>query len=239
MSTPTRRRLPIVLTVVGALVLGLGAVATIGWCSLMGCTVLSEPFEPDGAEATRARVPAQREVDALATRLAARHEVLASTRMDGCSTGQNNWKVKDTYSHECSVGAARVLAVAADDDAVAGALLAAHRELRAEGCESGEGLDAVEAQYWSADNPLVQSEGAAALPRTSYTCSPDLEVEVRPTSAREAGEDPGTALGSWFPSDVTLSGRPFGAEDAEAVRSSGAALALVVTVSKGYYRTEF
>jgi hypothetical protein len=239
--TRTRRRLPVVLTVVGALVLGLGAVATLGWCSVMGCTVLSERFRPDGEEAVRARAAASSDIARVAGELASGHPVIAATTLDDCLSGQNNWKVKDTYSHECFVRDSRVLDLATSDEEVGPALDAFDGALRARGCEpslSG-GLARVRAEYWSADNPNVVREGAAGLPETAYDCPDGVRIEARPSSAASRQDDPRLALGPTSAGSDLLGGEPYDAADVAALRGSGSALALVVTVSRGYYRTEF
>lgn len=240
--SPTRtRRLPIVLTVVGALVLGLGAVATLGWCSVMGCTVLSERFRPDGEEATRARAAAKADLERVAGELAAGHPVIAATTLDDCLSGQNNWKVKDTYSHECFVRDSRVLDVAASTEEVGPALDAFDELLRSRGCTSSlsGGLAQVRAEYWTPDNPNVVREGAAGLPEAAYDCPDGTRVETRPTAATATGGDAETVLGRVAAGSTVLGGAGYDARDVAAVQDSGSALALVVTVSRGYYRTEF
>lgn len=239
--TRTRRRLPIVLTVVGALVLGLGAVATLWWCSAMGCTPFSESFEPDGADATRSRKAALVDLDRFAVALAAGRPVLAATRADDCLTGQNNWKVKDTYSHECFVRDSRVLDLAASTDEVGPALDAFDDTLRSRGCEPSlaGGLAAVREEYWSPDNPNVVREGAAGLPEAAYDCPDGTRVETRPTAAAATGADADAVLGPVLAGSEVLGGSGYDTQDVASVKDSGSALALVVTVSRGYYRTEF
>lgn len=239
--TRTRRRLLVVSSVVAALVLGLGAVATLGWCSVAGCTAFGERFEPDGAEATRARAAASAELDRVAGELAEGHPVLAAATLDDCLSGQNNWKVKDTYSHECFVRDSRVLDLAATTEEVGPALDVFDGVLRARGCAPSlsEGLARVRDEYWTPDNPNVVREGAAGLPETAYDCPDGLRVEARPSAASSTQEDPRLALGPTSAGPEVLGGEPYDAADVAALRASGSALALVVTVSRGYYRTEF
>lgn len=239
--TRTRRRLLVVLTVIGALVLGLGAVATLGWCSVMGCTVFSERFRPDGAEATRARAAASADLARVADELAADHPVIAATTLDDCLSGQNNWKVKDTYSHECFVRDSRVLDLAASTEEVGPALDAFDGVLRSRGCTPSRfgGLADVREVYWTEGNPNVVREGAAGLPETAYDCPDGVRVEARPSAAASRQDDPRLALGPISAGPDLLGGEPYDAADVAALRDSGSALALVVTVSRGYYRTEF
>ncbi|PKW25988.1 hypothetical protein [Phycicoccus duodecadis] len=241
-ETPRRRsRLPIVLTVVGAIVLGLGAVGALAWCSTFGCTVLSEDFEPHGEEAVRARAEATAALAEAGASLAKGHPVLAATTLDDCLAGQHNWKVRDTYSHECFVRDSRVLELAATDAEVGPALTDFDATVRGRGCEAspGGGLDAVRTQYWSPTNPNVVREGAAGLPRAAYDCPDGSRVEARPTGADTRDTDPAAALGPDLAGNDVLSGDRYDAADLASVRASRASLALVVTVSRPYYRTRF
>ncbi len=247
-TTPPRRRLHVALVVVTAVVLGLGAAATLAFCSVFGCTVFSERFEPQGDEATegraRARVVALQAADAVTVG----RQVLASATVDGCDAGQNGWKRKDTYSHECFVVASRTMVVVASGgfDAVGEGLTATDALVRAQACAPsyGKDLDEVRAEYWRPDHAGVRRSGAAGLPGARYECAadPDLEpgsvvVEVKPTSARAPTTT--TAVFGHFWLDETIAGSWYGDEQAAAVTASGVELAVVVTVRVGYYDTTF
>lgn len=237
----SRRRLPTVLTVVAGIVLALGAVGTLAWCSTFGCTILSERFAPQGGEAQEARAGARAELERSAAMLASGHRVITATTLDDCISGQNNWKIKDTYSHECFVRDSRVLALAATEPQVGPALTAFDAAVRAVGCVASlaGGLEQVRAEYWTPSNPNVTREGAAGLPMAAYDCPDGTRVEVRPSAATTRGNDALVVLGPDLTGSEVLGGRRYGQEDLAAVRASGASLALVVTLSRCYYRTRF
>ena len=240
-ARPRHRVLTAVLLTVALVGAGVVAVAVLGFCSVFGCTLFSEDFEPHGQEATTARVAATTAVAQLADRVVAGREVLADATADGCTSGQNNWKRKDTYSHECSVVDSRVVMVTTNREAVAEGLAAADAELRDLGCAPASprgGLDRVRDEYWTVDNPQVVRYGAAGLPGATYTCAGGVTVLVKPTSDREASTEPEIALASAFLDDE-ISRSWYTAEDLTTVRESGAALALVVTADRTYYRTRF
>lgn len=234
-------RRSVVLAVVGALVLGVGAVAVLGWCSVLGCTFAEERFEPDGAQASRARTDALAGLDRQLGVLSGGRTVLARASSDDCLRGQNNWKVKDTYSHECFVRESRVVVLAHGEDEVEPALDAYDRLLRDQGCVASlsGGLSRVRAEYWSPDNPNVAREGAAGLPMAAYDCPDGSRVETRPTAASATGADADAVLGRLAVGPEVLGGSGYDEEAVTALRDSKAALALVVTASRGYYRTTF
>jgi hypothetical protein len=236
-----RKVLTTVLVVLALATTGVVAVGALAYCSVFGCTFFSEDFEPNGPTATAARADAVGEVRALADELVAGREVLATATADGCIRGFNDWKRKDTYSHECSVVDSRLVLVAAERDAVADGLTAADAALGEAGCSPtypGSGLDRVRDEYWNDANPQVRRLGAAGLPGATYSCPGGLAVDVAPTSAQERegarplSSDPvfldEVIHEDWFtPADVT------------ALRQSGAELALLVTAKSTYYRTRF
>lgn len=237
----TRRTLAVVVLVVGLLVLGAGAVAVLGFCSVFGCSALAEDFEPHGQRAIAARAAATGDVGRLADRLVAGRPVLADASADGCTTGQDNWKRKDTHSHECSVVDSRVVLVTTDVEAVADGLTAADAALREAGCRpvsARSGLDRVRDEYWAGRDPQARRRGAAGLPDARYTCAGSLTVEARPTSAQGDSTDLGVALAPEL-FDDTLASSWYTAEDLRALRASRARLAMVLTVKDGYYRTRF
>lgn len=233
------------IVLVSLLVSGLGVVAlgAIAWCSFFGCTFFSEDFEPQGEEATRAREEAVREVAALADGASVDGRVLATGTRDGCTTGQNDWKRKDTYSHECTVEHSRlVVAVGAGaHDAVADGLTAADATLRRAGCAPSTwgGLERVRDEYWTDRNPNVARDGAAGLPSARYECGGDVEVEVEPTSARGASGRAELLGAGGEGLDEILAKDWYAEEDVRALRESDAELALVFTASRTYYRTRF
>lgn len=235
------RVLVVVLAVAGVLSLGAAAVGVVAYCSFAGCTWRAEPFEPDGERATAARSAATAQVSALADRLAAGHEVLADATADGCTSGQNNWKRKDTYSHECSVLDSRLVLVTSERDAVADGLTAADAALAQAGCRPAwerSGLDRVRDEYWNQQNPQVQEHGAAGLPEATYTCAGGLEVAVTPSSAGARASEPPVSAAPVFFDDV-LHEDWYTPADAATLERSGAALALAVTARSTYYRTRF
>jgi len=237
----THRTLSIVLVVVGSVLLGVVAVGALGYCSVFGCTFFSEEFEPHGEEASAARATATSGTAALADRFVSGRDVVADATADGCTAGQNNWKRKDTYSHECSVVESRVMLVTPDRAAVADGLTTADAALRELGCAPAStrgGLDRVRDEYWDEGNPQVARYGAAGLPGAVYTCPDDRSVVVQPTSAREPSSQPDIALASaGFEDEISRSW--YTRADASALVRSGAELALVVTVRQPYYRTRF
>ena len=235
------RVLVVVLAVAGLLSLGVGAVGVLAYCDFVGCTLGSEEFEPNGDEARTARAAATAEVAALADRVVAGHEVLADGTVDGCIRGFNDWKRKDTYSHECSVADSRLVLVTSEHDAVAGGLTAADAGLRAAGCRPvtpRSGLERVRDEYWSEANPQVRQRGAAGLPGGSYSCPGGVTVEVQPTSSEESVGTMAPASDPVFLDDV-LHEDWYTPADVTTLRGSGAALALVVTARSTYYRTRF
>lgn len=245
---PTRRLLPTILAVVAAALLAVGAVGALALCSVFGCTVFSEDFEPDGEEATRSRALAEGAATRTLDSVTAGRPVLAEAGVDGCRLGQNNWKIKDTYSHECVVVASRTVLVVADGgfDEVGEGLSATDAAVRAHGCTArSRGLAEVRAEYWSQGNPQVEREGAAGIPGAAYECADLAEVspgtvrlEVDPTSARTVRSDASGVFGpTWV--DLALRDEWYTEADAAAVVGSGAALAVVHTVRVGYYDTEF
>lgn len=235
-----RRVLRIVLVSLAVLVAGAGAVGVIGYCSVFGCTFFSEDFEPQGERATRARAAAVPAVADLADRASADGRVIARATRDGCTSGENNWKRKDTYSHECAVEASRVVVIATERSAVTDGLTAVDARVRGLGCEPSGwgGLDRVRDEYWDEGNPNVAREGAAGLPSARYDCGDGRELLVRPTGAQEPGPAGSLqATGGFF--DDVLVDDGFDDADLATLRASDAQLAVVVTVSEGYYRTEF
>jgi hypothetical protein len=240
-ARPAHRTLTIVLVVLGLVLLGVVAVGVLGYCSVLGCTFLSEDFEPQGEQATAARATATAGTADLAGRFVAGREVIADATADGCTTGQNNWKVKDTYSHECSVVDSRVVLVTTDREAVDDGLTAADAALRDLGCAPASprgGLDRVLSEYWHERNPQVERYGAAGLPGAVYQCTDERVVEVEPTSNREPSSQPEIALASAF-FDDDISRHWYTDADTAALDRSDAELALVVTVREHYYDTRF
>lgn len=236
-----RRVLATVLVVLALVTAGVVTVGVLGYCSVFGCTFFSEDFEPDGEEATAARAAATAEASALVDRISLGYEVLADGTADGCSVGQNNWKRKDVYSHECSVVESRALLVTDDPAAVADGLTAMDAVLRDLGCAPdgpGGGLDRVRDEYWHDDNPQVRQRGAAGLPGAWYTCPQGLTVLAQPTSDGEPSSDPEAAFGSRS-SGEPITGSWYTAADVAALKASGAQLALVMRVEQPYYRTRF
>ena len=241
MTRPARRTLTVVLVVVGLVVLGVAAVGVLGYCSVFGCTLFAEDFEPYGDEATAARARAGVDTAALADTLVAGREVLATAHADGCVSGQNNWKIKDTYSHECSVLDSRLVPVTTDSDAVGEGLTAADTALVRAGCAPAyprSGLDRVRDEYWNEQNPQVRQLGAAGLPGATYSCPGDLTVSVDPTSHQQRGGALPVASDPVYLDDM-LQQDWYTASDATALRESGSELALVITASSTYYRTRF
>lgn len=205
---------------------------------LAGCG--PEPFEPQGAEASAGRTAARTALAALLDDVARGRTVLGRATLDGCVTGQDSWKRQDEYAHECTVSDSAVVAVADRADRVGPGLLAVDDLLRGLGCEptTWGGLDRVQREYWRDGDPVAEPADAAALPAADYTCGGEVSVEVRPTSAGARG-DPRAALGPVSEPDDLLSGGPHDAATLTALRSSGLALAVVVTASRTYYRTRF
>lgn len=236
-----RRVLRTVLVALAVLAVGVGALGVIGYCSVLGCTLFSEDFEPRGEKATASRAAATASVTELAEHIAADRPVLAETFADGCVTGQNNWKRKDTFSHDCSVASSRVVVLTNDRAQVSAGLTEVDAVVRGLGCTTQSprgGLDRVRDEYWREDNPQVVRYGAAGLPGSVYQCPKGRTVEVDPTSAAESSSEPGVALGGTFV-DHPLSQDGYTTDDVRALKASGAQLALVVTVTQSYYRTRF
>ncbi|MFQ6170132.1 hypothetical protein ACK8HX_00875 [Oryzobacter sp. R7] len=234
------------IVLVSLLVAGLGVVAlgAIAWCSFFGCTVFSEDFEPHGREATRAREEAVREVAALADGASVDGRVLASRTRDGCVSGQNDWKRKDTYSHECDVAASRLVVVVpgvASVQAVADGLTRVDATLRRSECvpSGGGGLDRVRDEYWRETNPNVARDGVAGLPSAHYDCPDGRRVEVEALSSGSRSTDVGRLADPYPWYDDRLSEDWYTVEDVRALREADAGLALVVTASETYYRTRF
>ncbi len=230
-----------VLVVLALATAGVAAGGALAYCSVFGCTFLSEDFEPYGEEATAARATATAEASAFADRISLGYEVLADVAADGCTTGQNNWKRKDTYSHDCSVLEGRVLFGTGDVAAVADALTATDAGLRDLGCRPQtprSGLDRVRDEYWDEDDPQVAQHGAAGLPGAVYSCPDARTVRVLPTSDAVPTADAAVAFGPSF-LDEPLREDWFTSADVTVLRGSGAQLALVVRVEQPYYRTRF
>ena len=100
-------------------------------------------------------------------------EVLADATADGCASGQNNWKRKDTYSHECSVVDSRVVLVTTDREAVADGLTAADAALRDLGCAPASprgGLDRVRDRVL--DTPTTRRSSGTAPPGSPARSTP-------------------------------------------------------------------
>ena len=232
----------VVLAVVGAGTVAVGALVS---CSIFGCTVLSEDFEPRGEEATAARAQASAAVAALADGASVDGRVIATATRDHCSEGQNDWKRKDTYSHECTVEVSRVVAMVSDasaDDPVADGLTRAAVTLERAGCRPSTwgGLDRVRDDYWGPGNPNVARAGAAGLPFARYDCVDGRQVEVAPTASRAPDDELRGSLGlARVGGDGDLATDWYGAEDLEELRRADVELALVVTASETYYRTRF
>jgi hypothetical protein len=236
-----RRVLTTVLVVLALATTGVVAVGALAYCSVFGCTFFSEDFEPDGEEATAARRAATAEASAFADRISLGYEVVADATGDWCTTGQNNWKRKDSYSHDCSVVQGRLLVATDDLAAVAEELTAMDAGLRDLGCRPQSprsGLDRVRDEYWDEDNPQVAQHGAAGLPDAVYSCSDGRTVRVQPTSDGEPSADPEAAFGSRSAGEQVTGGW-YTAADVAALKASGAQLALAVRVDQPYYRTRF
>ena len=137
----------------------------------------------------------------------------------------------------------RVVMVTTDREAVAEGLTAADAALRDLGCAPASprgGLDRVRDEYWTVDNPQVARYGAAGLPGATYTCAGGVSMLVQPTSDREASTEPDDRPRPPRSSTTTISRSWYTAEDLTTLsRESGAALALVVTAERTYYRTRF
>lgn len=219
---------------------GVVAVGALALGSLSGCTLFSEDFEPQGAAATQARADALVRVADLADGAAAGGRVIATATRDGCISGQNNWKIRDTYSHECAVEASRLVVVTTGATSVADELTAGDARLRALGCRPTAfgGLDRVRDEYWRPDNPNVDGQGASGLPMVTYVCG-DRELVVQPMSARASETALGLLVESRLGTDELLSADWYANDDILALRESDAELAFVVTASEGYYRTRF
>lgn len=234
---PVLRTVLVVLLVGG---LGVTAVGAIAWCSVFGCSLFREAFEPQGDEATTARTAAVRDLADLADRAASGGRVVADATVDGCRTGQNTWKRKDRYAHECEVRSSRLTLVAADRGSVAGALGTADATIRGLGCRPtpGGGLDRVRDEYWTATNPNVMRQGAAGLPSVTYLCGPgDRRLEVDPTSSRTSDLDPLRSQASSY--EDLVSEDWYSADDGRVLREARVELAFVVTASETYYSTGF
>ena len=245
LATPRPHRvLRVVLVTLAVAALAVGAVGVLAYCSVFGCTVLSEDFEPRGEQAVRARAVSGTAVAELAGRASAMGEVVADATRDGCRTGQNNWKIKDTYSHECRVEASRVVVLTTDREAVGAGLTRADEVIRGLGCTpsgsfGGAGLEGVREEYWREDNPQVSRSGAAGLPGAAYDCPGGRRLDVEPTSRQEGVTSPDVLAGTGTFLDDLLEDDWYTDADLRALRETRAELALVVTVGDDYYRTRF
>jgi hypothetical protein len=245
LATPRPHRvLLIVLVCLAVATLAVGAVGVLGYCSVFGCRLFSEDFEPQGEEAARARAVAGTAVADLAGRASVVGVVVADARRDGCRSGQNNWKVKDTYSHECRVEASRVVVLTTDHGAVGAGLTRADEVIRGLGCTptggpGTGGLEGVRAEYWRQDNPQVARLGPSGLPGASYGCPGGRTLDVQPTSRRASATSARVLVGSGVFLDDVLEDDWYTPEDLRGLRESRAELALVVTAGDDYYRTRF
>lgn len=205
----------------------------IAAATLAGCG--AEPFEPNGAAATEARAQAWAEVDRALAEVRGDREPIAQARFDGCHTGQNNWKIKDEYQHECSV-AGSILVPASDLDGVSQALRTLSARFDDLGCATTwHTLAEIDRDYWARFRTRPDYR-PGSLPETTYQCG-DHRVTVAPTDPIKIkqGLRPTALLGL----DERLDEQPYPSDTEQRARSDGAAMFWMITASKRYYATKF
>ena len=86
---------------------------------------------------------------------------------------------------------------------------------------------------------VIAPRKPSAIKSATYECGPDRSVEVEPLSASGSTSSLRslTEGGLWL--DDALAVDWYDADDVRALRESDAQLAVVVTVTQGYYRTRF
>ena len=233
------------------------AAALCGVLVAGGCGLGAREFDPGGPEATSARTRAHSDTRALLRQAATDRPTLARAGVDGCVTGRSDATRRDAWAHSCSVADSRLVVLAAGEDEVAPTLTAYAAVLEGLDCRprDGQGLDAMGEEYWTPDNPQVAARGAAGLPSVTYDCPDAVALTVQPTSARVADVggpvdpvdpvDPvgpvrtSTVLGPPVTFDRLLEGGPFGEAALIRLGESGAALAVVLTGTRAYYRTSW
>ncbi|MGC3956061.1 MAG: hypothetical protein QM804_17760 [Propionicimonas sp.] len=116
---------------------------------LAGCV---RPFQPDGSLAGAGREAMRPRLADLASQLTRDEPPLATVTRDGCRTGQNNFKVRDEFAHDCLLVHAVAFPAAATPDDVKDAIATMADRLAALGCTADGDLDLTQIgnAYWEA-----------------------------------------------------------------------------------------
>ncbi len=194
-----------------------------------------EPFEPDGAQAAEARVRSWSAIDRALADVRGDREPVAAARFDGCHTGQNNWKIKDEYQHECSV-VGSLLVPAAGLAGVSQALQTMSSRLEDLGCTTtGRTLAQIDREYWAQFRTRPDYR-PGSLPEADYQCG-DVRVTVAPTDPIKIkqGLFPTALLGL----DELRDEQPYPADTDRRAESDGAAMFWMITADTRYYATRF
>lgn len=195
----------------------------------------AEPFEPDGAEATKARSQAWSEVDRALADVRGDREPIAEARFDGCHTGQNNWKIRDEFQHECSV-VASVMVPAAKLDDVSQALRTLSTRFEQLGCTTTwRTLAEIDRDYWTEFRTRPDYR-PGSLPEARYQCG-DRWITVAPTDTIKIKEGlfPTALVGL----DEMLDEQPYPADTEQRAKAEGSAMFWMVTSDRRYYATKF
>lgn len=211
----------------------LGVVIAAVVLVVTGCG--AEPFEPNGPQATEARARAWGEVDLALADVQGDREPIGQARFDGCHTGQNNWKIKDEYQHDCSV-ARSVMVPAAELDEVSQALQTFNGRFEELGCTTTwRTLAQIDEDYWTKFKTRPDYR-PGSLPEAHYQCG-DRRITVAPTDTIKIkkGLYPTALMGM----DDMLDQQVFPEDLAKRAKSDGSAMFWMITAYSRYYSTKF
>ncbi len=239
MRAPRIRRVVVAraLAVLAVLGLGTGAIGTVAYCQVFGCSLFPEPFDPEGGRAQAQRTATRDELDRVLDAVTGRSTVLGEAWEDRCVEGRNSWKRKDPHAHECTLAVSRIVVVTTEPADVGKGLTEADAAARRQQCRPlwpEAGLAGVRREHWE---PLAMGgggKGATTLPGARYVCRASVLLELRPTAS---DEDPDALTGARI--GAARAGEPFAPADLARLRGSAAELALLVTAEEPYYVTSF
>lgn len=204
----------------------LTAVAAV--IALSGCAILGEawPLDPNSPAVSAGRDAARTEAVALARALTPTGRDLGTAHLDGCESGQNNWKVKDPYQHRCWYVAGSAVAL----PQVLNGVAAAKKLASEKGCVAvtNDPFADAESYYREANGNRTTApyQRDVDLPTGFMTCG-DFEVEYSFLNPL-ASESSGVELTKYYERVVSQQDFPAPTRGAEH-------LIIVVQVAKKYY----
>ncbi|WP_152363440.1 hypothetical protein [Microlunatus speluncae] len=196
-----------------------------------------EPFEPDGAKAVEERARSWSAIDRALAEVQGDREPIAQARYDGCHTGQNNWKIKDKYAHECSV-LRSLLVPAAELDDVSEALQTLSRRLDELGCTATwRTLAHIDQEYWTKFQSRPDYR-PGSLPEAGHQCG-EVRITVKPTDSITIKKAEALLPFALIGLDQRRDEQPYPADTDRRAEADGAAMFWMITADQRYYATKF